>query len=124
MEMICALTILVIGVFGVFVLLISSIQTNAECGHFSIARAAAEQQIESARMFGFNSESLVTKSTILPTGGAETFNVAVFNGQVDVHQVTVTISWPEPGRGSDSITLSTLLVRGGLNGVGNTGNGN
>jgi prepilin-type N-terminal cleavage/methylation domain-containing protein len=121
-EMVAAMTLLVVGAFAVFTLLLLSIQTDSESADYSMARAAVQQQLEWYRKTPYASITSVPAVTgaTLPVGGTLTSTVtpnATVGGVsiTGLYCVTVTVSWTEPGRGSDSVSMNTYIGQNGLN---------
>lgn len=54
LEVISAMTLLVVGAFSVFSLLLTAIQMDMQSAHFSSARSIAQQQIEYVRSLSWN----------------------------------------------------------------------
>ena len=114
-EVIAALTVLVIGAVGVFALLTMSIQSDSQTADSATARDIAQQQIEQIRC----SNALPTPSTVdvssqLPGGACSTtVTTQQAPGQTTLDLVTVTVTWTE-NNGIHTLTLETYMSAGGV----------
>ena len=126
-EVVVALMVLVVGAFSVFALLTISIQTDAESAHYTMARAAAQQELDWVRRSVYTSISgtptvgsySADPSTLPPKATVTGPTLTAVNDSSgktipNLSLVTVAISWPEPGRGSDSVTMDTYVSANGM----------
>ena len=126
-EIMCAMTLLIVGAFSVFTLIIQSIESNMESSHYSTARAIAQREMEEIRTKVWTSMPTPNNadpinptpaytidgvSSLLPAGVG---TYLVTSSQTGLDLVTITITWTEPGRGTDSIILDTYVTENGLN---------
>jgi prepilin-type N-terminal cleavage/methylation domain-containing protein len=120
-ELVIALVVMVIGVTATFSLTLIAIQADSESAHFTIARATAQREMELIRTKVWSAMPNVAGSTVsvpttLPNG---TVGVTVqpenTSSQSGLDLVTITVSWVEPGHGSDSVAMDTWVTDGGLN---------
>ena len=140
-EVMAALALLLIGAYAVFALLVISIQSDMESAHLAIARAFAQQELESVRSIDYsgiggetipncgtalsilaqgttissNNATSVTTPTALPSGSGKLWIVAQNTGtQTGLVLATFQVTWTEPGRGADAETYATYIVPGGI----------
>lgn len=121
--------LLVIMVVGLIVALISnlpnSISLIGSSKRYSIAKDIATKELENLRLNGYdnlgsNGTSSFNDSRLTSlTSSTATLTIAdcpgtvCKNGETDVKQVTVTLTWKEKNQ-TRSINLATLISKGGL----------
>ncbi|MCA1596678.1 MAG: hypothetical protein LC772_09685 [Chloroflexi bacterium] len=119
-EVLSAMSLLVVGAFSSFSLLTLAIECDKEAADFTTARTIATTQLEAIRAsqtrLAAGSTSISGVSTSLGTGATGTLSVTreESTGQTALDLVTVTLTWPEPGRGTVSLTDSTFVCSGGV----------
>lgn len=115
-EIMAALTLMVIGAFSLYSLLFLAIQCDSESAHYAVARTIAQNQIDLIRCSNALPTASVPSISSLIPGGTCSISVSAqqTGSQPVMDLVTVTIKWPEPGRGTDTVSVWTYMCVGGV----------
>ncbi|MBI3946191.1 MAG: prepilin-type N-terminal cleavage/methylation domain-containing protein [Armatimonadetes bacterium] len=121
-EVIVAISVVVVGLLGVFHLMTTNLLTNMDARNRAVATHFAERQLEAARSVPFalvTSQAAAASPDLADLGPSATWErtVTPVGGSTTMSGVAITVRWLHQGH-PQALTLTTLINRDGINAIG------
>lgn len=121
-EVLLAITLTTVGVLGAASLITSTSITNRRIREETAAARACRHALENVRSLPWNAIADRNNAPLLGdvpelsemANGAGSLTIAPYQGQSDIKQVTIRVTWTEPGMGQQEWQLITLVGPAGL----------